>query len=396
MMSVGLARKAVAFSASSAALAALAAGLVAGPAQAATASKPKVTASAPKASPRAHEGSCPVKVDFSAKIKVPVNGKTKLAYRWLHGDGSKSKVKTLTVKGKGTKTVTIKQSITFKDDVKGWEAVQVLGPKKVTSKKGYFSVSCVSLKEVVRNHGPKIDARAWTSYSKYGRSCAPGGRVDFSGVISSSRPAWVRYRWVLDGRTADYGKIKVRDSRKVGFSISPRHSQSGWAQLQVLSPKREYSNKTYYKVSCKDGHETSKPHGKVSASADATVARDCTVKATGSITSTGAGSVSYRWSLNGRTVSNGQTYFGRDGGKIIIPSFSTKLSGADANGGVVTLTVTGPNNSDSSSDRYPACRKAPADKPEPKPSATTLPAPEATTLPAPEATTLPAPKDSKA
>ncbi|GAB2946871.1 hypothetical protein GCM10027203_57940 [Nonomuraea fastidiosa] len=390
MMSVGLARKAVAFSASSAALAALAAGLVAGPAQAATASKPKVTATTPKASPRAHEGSCPVTVNFSAKIKVPVNGKTKLAYRWLHGDGSKSKVKELTVKGKGTKTVTVKQSITFKEDVKGWEAVQVLGPKKFTSKKSYFSVSCVSLKEVVRDHGPKINARAWTSYSSYAHRCAPGDKVNFTGVISSSRPAWVRYRWVLNGHTADYGKIKVRDSRKVGFSISPRHSQRGWAQLQVLSPDSESSNRTYYKVACKDGHEAPKPRGKVSASANATVVGSCTVKATGSITATGAGRVSYRWSLNGRTVSNGQTYFGRDGGTILVPAFSTELSGPDAKGGVVTLTVTGPNNSDSSSDRYPACRKAPADKPEPKPSATTLPAP------APEATTLPATEDSKA
>ncbi|MEV4803547.1 hypothetical protein AB0K18_26380 [Nonomuraea sp. NPDC049421] len=372
MMSVGLARKAAAFGASTAALAALAAGLVAGPAQAATAAKPaskaKVSATTPKAAPGAYEGSCPVKVNFSAKIKVPVKGSTKVAYRWLHGDGSKSKVKTVTVKGKGTRTVTVKQSITFTEDVKkGWEAVQVLGPKKVTSKKGYFSVNCQSLKEVERTHlDPTISARAWASPSSYAGRCAPGARIGFTGVISSSRPAWVRYRWVVNGDAVDYGKIKVRDSRKVGFSISPRHSQRGWAQLQVLSPDSASSNRAYYKVWCKD-YEAPKPHTKVSASAHATTGTDCSVRASGSVTSTGAGRVTYRWSLNGRTVSDGSTYFGRDGGTIVVPGFSTALSGHATKGGVVTLSITGPDNSDSSSDRYAPC------KPEPKPTTTPSP-----------------------
>src|SRR5262245_43874083 len=98
MISAGLARRAAAFGVSAAVLAALTAGLVASPAQA-DSKAPKVSVSAPKASPKAHEGTCPVKVDFSATVKVPVKGKTELAYRWLHGDGSKSKVKVVKLKG---------------------------------------------------------------------------------------------------------------------------------------------------------------------------------------------------------------------------------------------------------------------------------------------------------
>lgn len=370
MMSVGLARKAAAFGASAAVLAALGAGLVSSPAQAATktaAAKSKVAVSTPKASDKSYEGSCPVKVNFSAKIKVPVKGKTKLAYRWLHGDGSKSKVKTITLKGKGTKTVTVKQSITFKDDVKkGWEAVQVLGPKKYTSKKGYFSVSCQEpLKEVRTHLDVSVSARAWASPSSYVGPCTPGDKIDFVGLIKTDRPSWVRYRWVLNGDVVDYGKVKVHHARKVGFGISPRHSQRGWAQLQVLSPDGAYSNRASYRVWCKD--EAPKPpqshdDTRVSASVSVATTQACSINGRGIITSTGAGRVSYTWLVNGKQAGSGTAYFGRSGGAQSV-SLSKTLTGDDAKGGRVTLRVTGPDNGDADSASYAPCTPAPAQTP---------------------------------
>ncbi|MFG6194968.1 hypothetical protein [Nonomuraea sp. JJY05] len=367
MMSVGLARKAAAFGASAAVLAALAAGLVASPAQAATAATtkaaPKVSVSTPAVSGGDYEGACPVKVNFSAKIKVPVKGKTELAYRWLHGDGSKSKVKVIKLSGKGTKSVTVRQSITFKEDVKGWEAVQVLGPKKVTSKKGYFSVSCEEPKEVGRTQlDVSVSARAWASPDSYAGPCTPGDKIDFVGVIEANRPTWVRYRWVLNGEVADYGRVKVYDTRKVGFGISPRHSQRGWAQLEILGPEGASSNRAYYKVWCKD----EAPASRVSASASVATTNDCKVAATGTITSTGAGRVSWTWSVNGKAVSSGATYFDRNGGTKSVDSLSSALTGDDAKGGTVTLLVSGPDNSDVVTKSYAAC-------------AATLPAPAAST-----------------
>ncbi|MFG1703856.1 hypothetical protein ACFLIM_11745 [Nonomuraea sp. M3C6] len=380
MMSIGLARKAAAIGASAAVLAALAAGLVASPAQAATSAKtaaatakasPKVSVSTPKAATRDYEGSCPVKVNFSAKIKVPVKGKAELAYRWLHGDGSKSKVKTVKLKGKGTKTVTVKQSITFKEDVKGWEAVQVLGPKKVTSKKGYFSVSCSEpLKEVRTHLDLSVSARAYASPSSYVGPCTPGDKIGFVGVIEANRPAWVRYRWVLNGDVVDYGKVKVRDTRKVGFSFSPRDSQRGWAQLEILSPDGSSSNRAYYKVWCKDTTPEA-PAVRVSASTTVSTTTACTLNALGTVYSTGAARVSWTWSVNGKPVSSGVTYFDRHGGSKSVDSLSSALTGEAAKGGTVTLSITGPDNGDTVTKSYAPCATAaPATTPTPTPTVT--------------------------
>ncbi|MEV0998241.1 hypothetical protein [Nonomuraea sp. NPDC050202] len=364
MMSVGLARKAAAFGASAAVLAGLSAGLMSSPAQAASKPAPKVSVSAPKATPGDYDGSCPTKINFSAQIKVPLKGKTELAYRWLHGDGSKSKVNVIKLSGKGTKTMTVKQSITFKDDVKGWEAIQVLGPKKVTSKKGYFSVSCQKPQEDVRTHlDVSVSARAWASPSSYaGRCDTYGDKIDFTGVIKTNRPSWVRYRWVLNGEVVDYGKIKVRDARKVGFGINPRHSQRGWAQLQVLSPDATSSNRAYYKVWCKDDrrddhhddhkgdHKGPDSHaGALSATASVTTGAGCSVTATGSVTSAKAGTVTYNWALNGAVLSTGSVEFGADGGSKPINGFSTT---SEIKSGTVTLSVSGAGGSDTETRSY--------------------------------------------
>ncbi|GAA3674067.1 hypothetical protein GCM10022224_042990 [Nonomuraea antimicrobica] len=390
-MSVGLARKAAAFGASAAVLATLAAGLVAGPAQAAasatastaTAAKAKstsksaskVSVSTPTASTRNYEGGCPVKVNFSAKVKVSLKGKTELAYRWLHGDGSKSKVKVVKLSGKGTKTVTVRQSITFDEDVKGWEALQVLGPKKVTSKKGYFSVSCQEpLKEARTHLDVSVKARAWASPSSYVGPCTPGDKINFVGVIQANRPTWVRYRWVLNGDVVDYGKVKVYDTRKVDFGISPRYSQRGWAQLQIISPDGTSSNRAYYKVWCKDSAPED-PTTKVTASITQPSSTNCRVAADGFIHSTGKGKVRYTWSVNGKSVSSGEVYFDRSGGTQGVRGISEVVSGADTSGGTVTLSITGPDNGDVTTRSYAACQ---APTPTPTPTETSSPAPTST------------------
>ncbi|MFB9621880.1 hypothetical protein [Nonomuraea helvata] len=369
MKSVGLARRVAALGASAAVLAAMAAGLVASPAQAATKAKPKVSVATPYASDRNYEGSCPVTVNFAARIKVTVKGKTKVAYRWLHGDGSKGKIKSITLKGKGTKSVTVRQSVTFDEDVQGWEAVQVLGPRKVTSGKGYFSVSCQEPKEVRSHLDPKVSARAWASPDSYTGPCTYGDKIGFVGLIHSDSPAWVRYRWILNGDVVDYGKVRVYDSRRVYLGISPRHSQRGWAQLEVLSPEGTSSNRAYYRVWCQD----EAPDARVSASASVSTTSACTLNALGTITSTGRARVSWTWSLNGKAVSSGTEYFGWDGGTKSVDSFSKTLSGDDAKGGTVTLSITGPDNSATITKSYAPC-STPTPTPTPTPSSSSTPA----------------------
>jgi len=140
MISKGLARLAAV---GVAALTAMTSGLVITPAAASTApAKVPVSVSTPKASPKRYVGRCPTTVTFSSRVKLKVRGKTTIAYRWLRSDGSKSAVKTKVVKGKGVKTLVLKEKATFKKDATGWRALRLVSPRKVTTKKRYFSVSC--------------------------------------------------------------------------------------------------------------------------------------------------------------------------------------------------------------------------------------------------------------
>lgn len=372
MKSSALARKVAAFGASTAMLAGLVAGLAASPAQAATtgsaatAAGAKVSVSKPKVSTGDYQGACPVDVKFTSTIKVkPGNKRTKLAYRWLHGDGSKGKVKTVTVKGTRTKSVTVSEKATFKGEFKGWQALQVLSPRKTTSKKSYFSVSCLKLD--AKKPEARVSARAWASPSHYVGACTPGTKIDIVGKIRVDRPSWVRYRWLVNGHVADYGKIKVWDSRTVSVGVSPRHSQRGSAVLEVLSPDRTTSNRAYYKVWCKDHTPRPVPSVKVSATGlvTATDHNDCEVGAHATIHSTGSARVQWTWSLNGRTVSGGQSYFhGSDSKSVALPEQS--LMGPAKLGGRITLSVEGPNNSDSTTQSYAACAK-------PQPTASPVP-----------------------
>ncbi|MFG1684994.1 hypothetical protein ACGFNP_32865 [Nonomuraea sp. NPDC049269] len=367
MKSSPLARKAAAFGASTAVLGAMIAGLAAAPAQAstqatagkastaATSSKarPKVSVSTPKASTRDYDGACPVKVGITAKVNVKLDGKTDLAYRWLHGDGSKGKVKVLKLKGHGTKSVKIGQTLSFDEDVKGWEAVQVLSPRKVTSKKGYFSVSCQ--KEVViddNGDDKKVSVSAWADPSSYTGPCTPGDKINFVGRIKVSDPSWVRYRWVLDGRVVDSGNARVRHSRTVSFGYSPRVSERGYALLQVVGNDGRSSDRAYYKVTCEDPA----PSVKVTATNLVTATNNdgCKVGAHATINSTGRARVEYVWSVNGRPVDKDAVYFGREGSRTVDLS-DRVLSGDATKGGKVTLTVSGPSNNDSITQSYAAC-----------------------------------------
>ncbi|MEV0148567.1 MULTISPECIES: hypothetical protein [unclassified Nonomuraea] len=373
MQSSPLARKAAAFGASATVLAGMVAALVASPAQAATpvataapaagtaglsaaasaTKSPKVSISTPKASTGNYEGSCPVNVTVSSRIKVTVDGRTTLAYRWLHGDGSKGKIKTVKLKGHGAKYVKVSEKLKFEENVKGWEAVQVLGPRKAVSKKGYFSVSCQKPIVIEEEQGPEVSARVWASPSRYVGTCATSSdKVDFTGVIRVSDPAWVKYRWVLNGRVVDYGRTKVYGSKRVGFGISPRESQRGYAQLEILGPDRTSSNRAYYKVWCKD--EAPATRVSVSSLVTATNNIGCKVGAHATLSSTGRARVEYAWKVNGTTVDTDDVYFSGAGSRTVTLSDQV-LAGDATKGGKITLTASGAGSTDSITQSYAAC-----------------------------------------
>lgn len=309
-MKSGLARKLAAAGAGAAMLATMTVGMLASPAAAASGSsqagtavsavgkpKPKVWVGTPKASPAKYAGECPVKVTFSSKITVKAGkGKTTVSYRWLRGDGSKGKVQSFSFRGKGVKTFTVKEKATFKGDLKGWQAIQLLSPRRATSAKGYFSVSCDSDggHEVIRP-AVKVGARIWVDED----NC----RATLVGRITAPNTRWVRYQWVVNGRVIDRDAVRVDGSRKVFQVLKPRDDFRGWAALEILSPVETSSNRAHFKIWCKDTRpQPPTPQLAVSVDAPSHYAGICPVTRTftGTISASHVrGAVKYRWIRDG-------------------------------------------------------------------------------------------------
>ncbi|MFI6508654.1 hypothetical protein ACIBCT_13705 [Streptosporangium sp. NPDC050855] len=304
--------------------------------------KPAVWAGTPKASPAKYSGECPVTVTFSSRIKVKaVKSKTTVAYRWLHGDGSKSKVKSFTFRGKGVKNFTVKEKATFKGDVKGWQAIQLLAPRAATSAKGRFAVSCGAGEddhEVIQPPKPRVDARIWVDEG----DC----KATLIGRISASGVRWVRYQWVVNGHVVDRDAVRVDGSRRVYHVIKPRDDFRGWASLEILGPVDASSGREYFKIRCED--EAPKVWAGVSAPSDYTGTCPATRTFTGTISvSRGHVAVKYRWIRDGVAGDWQRAYFGGKGPQreSVSDTWSASASGQSKRaieiyGGPTTDTVT--------------------------------------------------------
>ncbi|MEU0478915.1 hypothetical protein ABZ260_06975 [Streptosporangium sp. NPDC006013] len=321
--------------------------------------KPAVWAGTPKASPSRYEGECPVKVTFSSKIKVKaVKAKTTVAYRWLRGDGSKGKVQTFTLRGKGVKSFTVKEKATFKGDVKGWQAIQLLAPRAATSAKGYFSVSCGAGEddhEVVR---PGVGAQVWVDEG----NC----QATLIGRINTSDSRWVRYQWVVNGRVVDRDAVRVNGSRKVFHVIKPHDDFRGWAALEIIDPVETSSNRAYFKIWCKD----TSPRVEASVDSLSDYKGTCPVSRTftGAISVSHGGTVKYRWVRDGVAGDWQNAYFSGHGSQrqIVSDTWTASASGdakraIEIYGGPTSGTVVG----------KVTCEPAPAQTPAPD---ATLPA----------------------
>jgi len=362
-------------------LATMAVGVLAAPAAAASGSsqagavasvakpkpKPAVSVGTPKASPSKYKGECPVSVTFSSKIKVKaVKGKTKVAYRWLHGDGSKSKVKSFTLRGKGVKSFTVKEKATFKGNVKGWQAVQVLSPRGVTSSKGHFSVTCGSSggkEEIVVPR--RVGAEVWVDEG----NC----KAALIGRITATGTRWVHYRWVVNGQVVERDTVRVHGSRKVVHVIKPGDDFKGWAVLQVVGPVKASSNRAHFKIWCKDTSP------KVWASVDGPSFYEgpcpTTRTFTGTISASGRTTVKYRWLSNGVAGDWKYAHFSGYGpqSQSVSDSWTASYSSESKRaieiyGGPTTGTAVG----------KVFCKHPPKPKPKPSPSPSPTPTPTVT------------------
>ncbi|MEV4161964.1 hypothetical protein [Nonomuraea dietziae] len=240
---------------SAAAALCLSTGVFAAPANAAAV--PTVQIAAVKASPARSGGPCPASTVFSATVTV--KGAARLTYRWIRSDGSRSVVKTVRA---GART-TLRERRSFSGSARGWQAVQVLSPKKLVSRRAHYSVSCeagprdVSLSEAP-GQAPAPTASAEVTGDGYaGRCPTGGGTLRFTGTIRVSRvPAAVSYRWVdSDGGALGTERLWFTgaSTRAVGSSRTFLSSQSGTRWIEILGPDGRVlntSNRAPYRVAC--------------------------------------------------------------------------------------------------------------------------------------------------
>ena len=123
------------------------------------------------------------------------------------------------------------KKVTFKKSAKGWMALQLLSPRKVTTGKTYFAVSCqlpVRLKPGKPGHGKKPDfVKAYVHVPDYTGVCPPSRGVTAKGLIKTFRPTVVKYRWVHNGRVVGKGTVKVIRDKRISYTFKP-NERAGW------------------------------------------------------------------------------------------------------------------------------------------------------------------------
>lgn len=213
-----------------------------------------------RVSPARYAGVCPATTAFAATVKV--RGASGVSYRWLRGDGTKGPVTTARVKG-GTAVVRDRQ--TFAVSTSGWQALQVLSPKRATSAKARFTVACDKVVGgavstlPVEHAAPRATATVAAPAPYSGACPAPGHTVTFTGTVKVSRtPASVTYRWVDgDGGPEPAERLWFASGGPAGRTVASRRSfltsGSGHRWLEILDAKErvlDRSGRAVYRVTC--------------------------------------------------------------------------------------------------------------------------------------------------
>lgn len=221
-------------------------GVFAAPAQAAG---PAVKIDRVHATPSAYTGACPSTTEFTARVTV--RGATKLTYRWLREDGTRTRAVTVPVKGG---SALVRDRRTFSDDTKGWQALQVLKPRRATSARTRFTVACehapsggVAGTGLVSTAPPGATVAAPAPYS--GACPLPGHQVTFTGTVTGGA---TRYRWV-DSDGGPQPAELLTSGTKVTSTRTFLASQAGTRWLETLDDSGRVtarSNRAAYRVTC--------------------------------------------------------------------------------------------------------------------------------------------------
>ena len=195
---------------------------------------------------------------------------------------------------------------------------------------------------------PPVTAQAAVTPPVRSAKCTTPVTFAFSGIIKTTAPGTVSYRWVYSsgkqGPVQHVTFATVGDTQVAGETVSTKAASTGWGEIQMISPAAKTSNQASYKLLCTGAAGGFAATASVQPSA-VNVGTCGTAPpkftATGSVTSPRAATVKYYWALsNGQNSAPATVTFTKAGTMAVAPMTITP-PGEPASGQAV-LVVTSP------------------------------------------------------
>ena len=211
--------------------------------------------------------------------------------------------------------------------------------------------------EVMANVTPPVSASRCTTATAF----------TYSGALTATEPGTVKYQWVYS--SGKQGQVRVvrfaAAGRKTvaGDTVRTKNAGGGWAEIKMLSPVHEISDRATYKLLC----GTSADGITAMASVTSPTATTCgttppALTVTGSITAAKAEMVTYYWAQSDGADSAPATLtFTGPGTQAVSPLTITPPGGSGT--GSAVLVVTSPVTAASSPATYTLTCTPPAASP---------------------------------
>jgi eukaryotic-like serine/threonine-protein kinase len=178
-------------------------------------------------------------------------------------------------------------------------------------------------------------------------SCTTPTSFRYQGTVAATAPGPVSYRWVYSSgrqgpvQTVDFTEAGHR--QVTGETAKATRAGTGWAEIKMLSPASDTSNRASYKLLCADRAGGARATATVQPAAK-TVTCGAPVPsftASGSVSSSKAQTVTYYWSLSdGRSTPPASLTFAKPG---TLPAAAVSITPqGDPSSGEAVLVVTSP------------------------------------------------------
>jgi serine/threonine-protein kinase len=196
--------------------------------------------------------------------------------------------------------------------------------------------------------------------------CTTTTAFTYTGAVSATEPGTVTYQWVYSsGKPGPVETVSFPGpghQTVTGETVKTKTSGSGWAEIKMISPAPQTSDKATYKLLCNKPGAVSQVSATaivpVPASSAICGATAPTLTATGSITDTKAGMVSYYWAQSdGEDSAPATLTFSGPGTQAAEPLTITPAG--DPGSGDAVLVVTSPLAAASNAATYTLTCAAP-------------------------------------